>query len=398
MSVVADPAELPVTAHPEANGGTRMELAVEGNAISRLWVIPFTLRVGQATVRMDGIGGVGTDEAYRNRGYSRRVLDATVQRMQEGDAALSMLYGIPDYYPKFGYATAGPDHYLQLTDLSADAPLPSRWQARPVRPGDLPALRRLYDRNTAGAVGAAVRAPDARPWQDMAALAAGERDDACRVVEDPRGSVAAYAWRGQGYWYVTNLDRDRPEALILGEVMAEGPAAADAVLALCRRWGAEDAVRRGVKRVVLSLPSDGPVAAAVMRQRAELTRLYAPCGGSMARVLDVRRLLAALLPELADRLRRSSFSFAGCLRFVTDLGAAALRLGPNGAAIVPGERYEEAEELQLPQTDLARLALGAFPPEDILDRLERPLPDEVRHLVTVLFPERHPHMYLPDRF
>src|SRR5437868_6051335 len=98
----------------QPSGDTRAELRVDGRSVSRIFIVPFTLRVGAATLQMDGIGGVETEKEHRRRGYSRRVLEATVEWMRQRDAALSMLYGIPDFYPKFGYATAGPDHSIEL--------------------------------------------------------------------------------------------------------------------------------------------------------------------------------------------------------------------------------------------------------------------------------------------
>src|SRR5690349_7782849 len=109
------------------NASTRVALQIGERGISRLWLVPFSLHIGQAVVRMDGIGGVGTDEEYRNRGYSRRVLEAAIAHMEQGDTALSMLYGIRDFYPKFGFATAGPDHLVFLTDLERDRDLPAGW-------------------------------------------------------------------------------------------------------------------------------------------------------------------------------------------------------------------------------------------------------------------------------
>ena len=46
----------------------------------------------------------------------------------------------------------------------------------------------------------------------------------------------------------------------------------------------------------------------------------------------------------------------------------------------------------------ARLALGAFPPGELLARLETPPDERACQLLEALFPLRHPHMHLPDRF
>jgi Acetyltransferase (GNAT) domain len=410
--------ELRVTFRTEPGGEARVDLMAGERSVSRLWVIPLTIRVGAATVRMDGIGGVGTEEDCRHRGYSRRVLEATVDWMRQRDAAISMLYGIPNFYPKFGYATAGPEHFIELTRLSEPAILPAGWRARPFAAADLPAVRRLYDQNSASGVGPAVRSPEAPCWSRLTAPRA-EHDDDCRIVVDPDGQVRAYVWRARWHWEVGIFERQHRDALVLGEVMADGPAAADAALAACRQWAAEEPAARPepVTKVLLALPPEGPIAASATRQAARFVQSHTACGGSMARVLDVGRLLEALKPELARRLQASRSAFAGAIHFCTDLGDAVLQVTTEGLTVAgpndPASRTREGAapararipsggagtvELCLPQTVLARLALGAFPPDDLLDRLEQPVTGQARELVCTLFPPRHPHMYLPDRY
>src|SRR5438552_11400068 len=157
MTTVEPSPEPQLTFRAEPDGSTRVDLMSGDRSISWLWIVPLTIRIGKAAVRMDGIGGVNTREEFRRRGYSRRVLEASVERMRQGDAALSMLYGIPNFYPKFGYATVGPDHSISLTRVTDPSPLPAGWQVRPFAPADLPAVRDLYDHGTAGGVGPAVR-------------------------------------------------------------------------------------------------------------------------------------------------------------------------------------------------------------------------------------------------
>src|SRR3954453_6375447 len=136
MTAEASP-ELQLTYRTEPDGSTRVDLMHADRSISWLWIVPLTIRIGKAVVRMDGIGGVNTLEEYRHRGYSRRVLEAAVERMRQGDAALSMLYGISNFYPKFGYATAGPDHFVRLTRLTDVPALPDGWHVRPFTAADL---------------------------------------------------------------------------------------------------------------------------------------------------------------------------------------------------------------------------------------------------------------------
>jgi hypothetical protein len=317
-----------------------------------------------------------------------------------------MLYGIPDFYPRFGYATAGPDHFLSLRDLAPGERPPEGWRSRPARVEDLTTLRRLYDGATLRAVGAAVREPDGPVWARLMRAAgtgeAGSEGDSCGVLVDLEDRVRAYAWRAAYHWYVKAVEHQEPEALVIGEAVADGPASADALIAALRIWGWEEAARReGLTHVVVGLPPQGPVAAAAMRSRARLIQAYQPCGGSMARVLDVQRLLRALRPELEARLLASGVTLPAPLLVQTEIGATLLRQGSDGLAVEGADDVEPGEELltlRVPQSRLARLALGAFPPADLCARLPEPPDGRVVELIEALFPLRHPHMHLPDRF
>lgn len=395
----SETSEIVIRTDPDSKE-TQVNLLVGGRKVSWLSIIPFTIRIGAATVRMDGIGGVGTDSHHRHRGYSRRVLEAAVTHMRSGDAALSMLYGIPDFYPKFGYATAGPDHLVVLNDLERGRELPIGWSVRDFNPSDLPAMQEIYARSAARTVGAAVRPAEGGVWSHLNGEAEDDEPDACRVVLGPDGILHGYVWRARWCWYVKHkLETDFPQALVLGEVMADGPVAADAVLAVCRRWAREETAHRKVKQVVLASPPEGALPAAAMRQYARFMQNYSACGNSMARVLDVTRLLRTLAPELTARLQAASPSFVGTLLIETDMGDAALKITPDVVTVENGAiASADALRFTLLQQELARLALGAFPPGDLLARLPQPPSEEVEMLLGNMFPVRHPHMHLPDRY
>lgn len=78
-------------------------LAGDGGA-STLSVIPMQIRFGPAALTCGGIAGGGTDEAVRNRGLARRVIGAFIEWMCGERLALSWLFGIPNFYEKFGFA------------------------------------------------------------------------------------------------------------------------------------------------------------------------------------------------------------------------------------------------------------------------------------------------------
>src|SRR5215213_2678836 len=87
-------------------------------------------------------------------------METAVQQMRQGDAALSTLFGIQDFYQKFGYETTGPEYTVVVPLADPVAPrraLPRGWGFRPLTAADVPAVKWLYHANTRRAAGAIVR-------------------------------------------------------------------------------------------------------------------------------------------------------------------------------------------------------------------------------------------------
>ena len=332
--------------------GTReVRLEADGKDLSCTFIFPYLMRIGEAVVRMDGIGGVATGEEYRYRGYSRRVMEAAVELMRGGDAALATLYGIQDFYPKFGFATCGPEYTVILPPDDRDASvaaLPEGWAFRPFAPEDLPAVMDIYDANTRRATGAIVRhavADEAslvnanaaalkvsgRAWETLPQLAAGPDNDACRVLLDASGELVAYAWIGRSGWWVQSRERHAPESFHLGEVMAKDPVAADAVITAARMWASEAA--GDTRQIEFVTPPESPVAHAAAYQGGIFVGRHTREGEFMARVLDLGRFFQQMQPELSARLRTSRVGFEGTLVVRTDEGEASIAIGPDGVSL-----------------------------------------------------------------
>lgn len=108
-SVVPGRGPMEVRIQPRTPGRGRVDVLVNGASVSHCGIIGLELCFGCAAVRVAGIEDVWTEEAHRGRGYARLLLESTVRYLNGGEAALSFLYGIPDFCPKFGYATVGFD-------------------------------------------------------------------------------------------------------------------------------------------------------------------------------------------------------------------------------------------------------------------------------------------------
>jgi hypothetical protein len=411
----ADGSRIVTVNHP---GGTSdLLLLLDGRQVSRVVIVPMLMRIGAAVVRMDGIGGVSTEEEFRNRGYSRRVMETAVEQMRRGDAALSTLFGIEDFYQKFGYETTGPEYTVVLPLAEATAPtrsLPRGWRFRPLTPGDMPAVMRLYHANTRRATGALVRHdagddpseterladlnPDARKiglraWNRLQGIAVEPGEDACRVLVDQSGRIGAYAWFGANWWMGIRR-RDLPGAFHIAEGMARDAEVADTLLVACRTW-AEEAGSDG-DGIALAIPPEGPVAMAAAYEGGQMLGVYTRGGNFMGRVLDLGRLLRLLQPELAARVRSARLPFQGRLNFRTDEDEVAIVIRDDDVQV--DGRASGGLVVELPQTALARLCLGGFDPADVLARLPNRPNAEVEAVLRALFPRRMPHIYPMDRF
>src|SRR5262249_3016322 len=113
-----------IRVRPDGHNFT-VELLAEGEAVSSLEVINLVMRIGHCPVRMGGIGGVGTNDKHRNKGYARRVLEYSTQWMAENGFDCATLFGIGDFYDKFGYAACLPDGRVEVATRDAERALPT---------------------------------------------------------------------------------------------------------------------------------------------------------------------------------------------------------------------------------------------------------------------------------
>lgn len=382
---------------PNPDGSTTVELTIDDAAVSRATIIPMTIRIGAASVRMEGIGGVGTDDAHRNRGYSRQVLDHAVELMKQRDAPLTTLYGIERFYPKFGYATIGGEATIRLLSVEDDSELPEGCQTRPGRLADLPRLRTLYGDGTREAVGALIRPNDGVGWRQMETSLGGDRDD-CIVVTDEADEVVAYAWRAPECWWMRQWARRDPEVFKIAEAFAVSPRAADALLAACRTW----ASAHGAGKAEFAIPPTSSLGMSAALQSTIIGTLHSRDAEFMGRSTGVHALMTQMQPELERRWRSTRTEWTGTLELRTGEDAVNLRIGEDEVAVLPGGQSPSGSETADPLViesspgNVARLALGSFDPSELLAR-SGTSPDAI-DILAVLFPRRTPHIYPADRF
>ena len=89
-------------------------MRVDGQLRSNVGMFPITWKVGDATLRVAGIGGVATHPEARGKGYMRALMEHCVARMKEQDFHLSWLGGQRQRYLYFGYEKCGSGCHFNL--------------------------------------------------------------------------------------------------------------------------------------------------------------------------------------------------------------------------------------------------------------------------------------------
>lgn len=357
----------------------------DGSRVSWLTIIDLPMRVGSAEVRMAGIAGVGTQREHRMKGYARRVLEDTVRYMAEEGYDVSTLFGIPNFYPKFGYATcmARYEGKVKTRDAEAAGDRARSLTTRPIGADDLPAVLALYNANNRARTGSIVRDP-AQFTKFPKGTTYGTPPET-QLWEDKGGALQAYA-----VW-------DRyDKAVKIVEVEAADPALFPTLLYAF----AKQAVAKRCEDVQLFLPPDHAFAQFAQRYGIEWAVACPRYADGMGRICNQQPLFSKLAPELARRLAASPLAgHTGRVTLATDLGTTRLAFQDGALTVTAGtEAPPSAPSLALSQDKLMQLLMGYRTVRDVANDPEVDVTDESVPLLSVLFPQHTAYMWLADHF
>lgn len=379
-----------ITTRDEGRAHAR-EMWIEGEEkpVCNLWVIDFTMRVGATVVRMAGIGGVHTERAHRMKGYMRQLLEDTVQYMVAEGYDISMLFGIENFYTKFGYAAglAAFECKVKTRDAEvagANAPA-GPYVTRSIGEADMPAVLDLYNVNNAMRVGSVVRTPEDFTKFEKGTWYGTLPDT--QLWEDANGKLLAYA-----VW--DHYDK----AVKVAELEARDDALlCNALFPTLLSFFAAQAVDKRCEDVQLFIPPDHPFAEYVQRFGAEWKVTYPRHGSGMLRLLNQQPFFEKIAPELERRLALSrSAGYTGALTFQTDLGTLALVI--NRGSITVETCAREGLRLELSQDKLTQLVIGYRSARDVLNDPQVTAHGDVLPLLNVLFPKGTPYIWVADHF
>jgi len=354
----------------------------DGRIASHICFVPRPMRIGAAVIRAGAIGYVATHPDYGGRGLASQLMNYWTAEATAQGHHLAYIHGIPDFYERFGYRHAlpadgrDPPMWIDVANVSA---APTSLTVRGYRPGDLPALARLYAQDNRQRSGTLVRSVAYWQWllEGLAAFGAIGAEG-IRVAQRPDGQLVGYAMI-----FPADLGR-----FSLGEIAAQGEEAMTALLNELGRLAREV----GHDRLHLRLPLDHPFAAFCVARGAQVVGYS---DGVYARLLDVTGLFQALGPELEARLARSALrGWTGTLRLETDVGTVTLPF-VNGS-LRSGNQPAPLRVVQLPQSWLARLVTGYCDVAALHRRRGIVLEREDWPLLKALFPRGCSYIWAAD--
>jgi predicted acetyltransferase len=371
-------------------GGVGLQFAVEAEGpgwfrvsalrgderVSWLHVVELDVHYGASKVRVGGVAGVYTPREHRGRGYSAATLRYAVQWMRERGYPLTALFGIPEYYHRFGYATFMGEHTVTLSLRSASRVEAEEldWEISDDQGAWRGEISRIYEAVNTLWPGARVRDPSS--WEGFRKGVSWEHP-AKPLVLKRSGRVVAYA----------ALERwPSPEELLVAEVGAEGhdpELYRSLIKVLCSL-----ALQERKSHIKVHAPPDHPFAKVARAYGCTVESFYPWGGGGMARVLRLKELLEAA----AGELERRAAELEGEVSLRVEGEAVTLRVRRGSVKVEEGAT--SCNLVELGPGEAAQLFMGFRSAEELLPRAAR----GQAGFLAQLFPEGHPYVWQPDRW
>jgi hypothetical protein len=293
---------------------------------------------------------------------------ASLEAMRAAGYDMSVLFGITDFYWRFGYVRAWSEsnYFLATANLPKEKPAGRlRRFSRPDR-GD---LADLYNRQYATTTGTAVHPFWRRRWRPR-------REG--WLWTDARGRAA-------GYVQVS----PKKQSLGCHEFVGEPEAILRVVGHLARRAGCDQVEFDCV-------PHDGPLARVLRRGTCRVETEHFRNEKALVRTINLASTLGKMAAELTRRLKRSPLAgWRGRLLIADPREQAVLQIGHGGIRIEP---QGKCENLIRGGEQIAQLLLGTDEPAETIEAGGIRLRGEARRLADILFPAQHPVISGPDHF
>lgn len=348
---------------------------VDGKIVAMMMITRRPLRIGTAIVDGAIVGPVATHPDHQKKGYCSSVMRNAVQYMKNQGFDLTLLWGIPSLYPRYGYSPSMVTTQIIIKPVVSGSTENTSHEIRSFVEADLGQMTQIYHTNTATKTCAEIRSEKMWEWKP------GGPEVKLNILAK-KGEVIGYCALGKD-WY------GHPCAHEIGVSNTE---ACEAIFSDLLKT----VKKKGVKEFHCNLHPDHPFSRFAFRNGCDI-RIHSSEAG-MARVLNLVSLLTKMKNEFERRVYFSEFHDVECTLKVSSEEEFIFLNIDHGRISVGTDRRKCDYQFDLPLAYLNPLVTGF---KDIRELVASPHAS-VRggkrglRLIEVLFPRGFPFgAYLP---
>lgn len=345
-----------------------------GELAGTLRVTADTIRLGEARLHMGGLGWVSTAEEHRHKGVARELILDTLQFLRTRGFHVAMLFGIPNFYHRFGFTTTLAEYQIDLATVDATAAPAHGLRVRRIKPGDVPLIQRFHNHSDACTACSLIRiAPHiSNRWDQW---------KEARVLTDDRGKVLAYF-----------VPRRTAEGLNIDEIGFQDRSLCGPLLHACAAMATEEVTQQ----LRFHAPPEHPFIQYLLQFRSRHEMQVLRDEGGMMAFVNLGETLESMIPEWEAQLQISALRTLHVeTTLVVDRVPYRVRAHRGALDITPAPGQNK---FSLTKPELMHLLTGYRYLDDILAQRRRILTPESRLLLQALFPKRSPYVWQLDRF
>jgi predicted acetyltransferase len=332
-----------------------------------------TIRIGEARLKMGGIGWLTVADRFRRKGVASLLIADAQAYMRAHNYHVSMLFGIPNFYEKFGYATALVDHSI-LIDATEARGFHTPFRMRLARPSDITSLQKIHNNTDSDTTCSLLRssAHFKNRWMRFADW---------RLLSDEQGRILAYLYPRAEYGSLNVIEIGLSDPSLKGALLGAA---------------GEMAFEQSLPQIRFFVPPRHAFARYMQQFRTIHETRYENNAGGMMAFVDILEALENMIPEWESRLQQSHEGELRCeVTFVVDRKNISLR--SNRGAVDVAARSTR-HKIALKSQELLHLVIGYRRVDDLLETKPILLPPEIRQLLATIFPARTPFVWPYDRF
>jgi len=354
------------TYHPS----TTWFATVHDRIASTVQIFPLYIRVGQAVLKIGGMGSVATHPDFRGMGLAPQILNAQSEWMKQNGYDLSLLLASKfAFYEKVGWRLI-PEHVYSMQAPNASIKGGNN-EVIPFEPQYLDDLRSIYEQFNDKRTYTVVR--NESYWDDVMQWPDWKQADCLLLRKDQK--IIAYGI----------IERNNNEQVYINEFVyleEAGDSIIDLYIALCQ-------LRPHAKHILARLPEDHKL----VPYFQEHAGIKSELNMSMWKCINYEAMFIKLLPELQMRLNQSKQYSTKDLHIALHCNGESIYLCyENQTLSILSNKHKAIDYLSITIEDRELISSIIFGYTGSTDN------EEKLALLQLLFPKQNAVFYMTDKF